>query len=500
MIKCPDFSNASVVVIGDVMLDKYWHGSTERISPEAPVPVVHVNKEEIRPGGAANVALNIAKLNAKVSVLGVIGKDAEGETLIASLKNSQVNCQLSKIDGIPTTTKLRVLSRNQQLIRMDFEEIQTPSFKLSQEQGVSQQNAPALLGTDIPVGNSLAPFSLLQQFSKSLNDVGAVVLSDYGKGVLANIQPYIQCAKQKNIPVLIDPKHQDFSIYAGATLITPNLKEFELAAGKVKSNDDLVIKAEQLLKQNNIKAILITRSEKGMTLVQQGKQAIHIPTQARDVFDVTGAGDTVISTLATAIASGLNLQQAMVLSNLAAGIVVAKIGTATASPQEITDVLQNSSRSIHGVVTELECIEKVKQAQKGGKKVVMTNGCFDLLHPGHVSYLKEAKLLGDHLVVAVNADESVKQLKGDTRPINALQHRMTMLAALDGVDWVVPFSEGTPQRLICQVKPDILVKGGDYKVHEVAGNQCAGETKILSFVDGFSTSNMIEKILGEQNK
>ena len=478
MIQCPDFSNANVLVLGDVMLDKYWHGSTERISPEAPVPVVHVTQEEVRPGGAANVALNIAKLKANVSVMGVIGNDSEGETLKSALNKNKVNCQLSKIDGLPTITKLRVLSRNQQLIRMDFEQLNNDS---ENNQGV----------------DALAAFSLLDSFAKNIKSAGAVVLSDYGKGVLNNIQQYIQCAKQNNVPVLIDPKHQDFSIYAGATLITPNLKEFELAAGKAQSNDDLVDKATQLLAKHNIQAILITRSEKGMTLVQQGQQAIHIPTQARDVFDVTGAGDTVISTLATALASGLSLQQAMVLSNLAAGIVVAKIGTATASPQEITDAIQNSSRSIHGVVSESECISKVKQAQQEGKKVVMTNGCFDLLHPGHVSYLKEAKSLGDYLVVAVNADGSVTRLKGQQRPVNKLAHRMTMLAALDGVDWVVPFDEDTPQRLICQVKPDVLVKGGDYKVDEVAGNECAGETQILSFVEGFSTSNMINKILGE---
>ena len=234
--------------------------------------------------------------------------------------------------------------------------------------------------------------------------------------------------------------------------------------------------------------------------MRQGKNAIHIPTQARDVFDVTGAGDTVISTLATAIAAGVEMEKAMRLANLAAGIVVGKLGTASVSPEEISAVLQSNSRSIHGVVSEQECLQKVRQAQKQGEKVVMTNGCFDILHPGHVSYLKEAKALGDRLVVAVNSDDSVKRLKGEARPVNDLAHRMTMLAALDGVDWVVPFEEDTPRRLICQLKPDILVKGGDYQVNEVAGHECAGKTQILSFVAGFSTSKIIQQITGKNSK
>lgn len=472
MLDCPDFSAARVVVLGDVMLDQYWHGATERISPEAPVPVVHVNREEVRPGGAANVALNIACLKAQVTVLGAVGNDSQAEQLQQALSQSGADYDFIHVADQPTITKLRVLSRHQQLIRMDFEQ-----------------------GFD-----ALDSFLLKNKFAEKINNAGAIVLSDYGKGVLQNIKVYIELARAQNIPVLIDPKHNDFSIYAGASLITPNLKEFEAAAGKVESDEELVSKAHRLMEQHNIDAILVTRSEKGMSLMRQGQAAIHVPTQARDVFDVTGAGDTVISTLATAIAAGVEMEKAMRLANLAAGIVVAKLGTATVSPEEITEVLQSNSRSIHGVVSEQECLQKVRQAQKQGEKVVMTNGCFDILHPGHVSYLKEAKALGDRLVVAVNSDNSVKRLKGNARPVNDLAHRMTMLAALDGVDWVVPFEEDTPQRLICQLKPDILVKGGDYQIHEVAGHECAGETRILGFVEGFSTSKIIQQITGKHSK
>lgn len=467
----PDFSAANVLVVGDLMLDRYWHGDTSRISPEAPVPVVRVGEAEERPGGAGNVALNIAALGARVTLLGLTGHDEACDALKKILADARVDCDFEQVNGCATVTKLRVMSRHQQLIRLDFED------------GFNNYNSTGLF----------------EKFQRHLENTGAIVLSDYGKGTLRNIQKFIQLAHEKNIPVLIDPKGADFSLYKGATLITPNMSEFTAVVGECKNDDQVVQKGNDLIEQTQLDALLVTRSERGMTLLQHGKEPFHLPTQAQEVYDVTGAGDTVISVLATALAAGSNLQEATTLSNIGAGVVVSKLGTATVSANELKSALRKQQPVERGVVSEEQLKTLVKEAQSHGEKVVMTNGCFDILHPGHVSYLQQAGKLGDRLIIAVNDDASVKRLKGESRPINSIEPRMAVLAGLECVDWVVSFSEDTPKRLICNILPDILVKGGDYQASEIAGGECViehgGEVKVLDFIQGHSTSEIIKSIL-----
>jgi len=466
----PDFKSANVLVVGDLMLDRYWYGDTSRISPEAPVPVVLVGDIEERAGGAGNVALNIASLGGNATVIGLTGDDEAARALAVGLEKKGVNCVFEQLSGYSTITKLRVISRHQQLIRMDFED--------------------GFFGYDSD--------GLLAKYTQHLDKAGIIILSDYGKGSLQAIDQIIQLANDKQIPIVIDPKGVDFSKYRGATLLTPNLAEFEAVVGTCRDDKDLVSKGEKLRESVGLQALLITRSEKGMTLIERGHDAVHIPTLAREVFDVTGAGDTVISVLAAALAAGQSMSEAMQLANLAAGVVVAKLGTATATVSELQQAMRDTHSMPQGEVSQVQLCEFVKQAQHYGEKVVMTNGCFDILHSGHVAYLQQARDLGDRLIVAVNSDASVRKLKGDARPVNALKHRMAVLAGLGSVDWVVPFKEETPEQLICSVLPDILVKGGDYTEEEIAGGSCVkaadGEVIVLQFVQGQSTTNMINAI------
>ncbi len=470
-VQLPKWNQApAVLVVGDVMLDRYWYGGTSRISPEAPVPVVHVNKEEERVGGAGNVALNIAALGGQAEVVGVVGEDEAATALTACLQKAGVVSRLTTHASYPTVTKLRVISRHQQLIRMDFED----GFE------------------------SVPMEKLLNHAEQALAHCAVVVLSDYGKGVLADPQTWIQLAKKHGKPVLVDPKSKDFSVYRGATVITPNLSEFEDVVGPCKDENEIVAKGTALLQQHDITALLVTRGEQGMTLIQAAEEAIHLPTQAQEVYDVTGAGDTVISVMAATLAAGEDFSTAMFLANVAAGIVVGKLGTTTANTAELHQALHDLYEFRYGILTVNELANVVEACQARGERVVMTNGCFDLLHAGHVQYLEEARKLGDRLIIAVNSDASVRQLKGEQRPINPLDQRMTVLAALASVDWVVSFAEATPEQLYCHILPDVLVKGGDYQVSEVAGGKCViekgGEVRILTFKDGCSTSKMIANI------
>ncbi len=466
----PQFNNAKVLVLGDVMLDRYWFGSTNRISPEAPVPVVKVQENEDRAGGAANVAMNIASLNVPVTLHGLVGNDDAGRALDKLLSEHHIQNQCVAVDSHPTITKLRILSRHQQLLRLDFEE----GF------------------------HNLDCHELLAKLAAEITAYGALILSDYGKGTLDAVQQMIQIARQANVPVLIDPKGTDFERYRGATLLTPNMSEFEAVAGHCNDEDEIVAKGLKMIADFDLSALLITRSEKGMTLLRPNQDPFHLPTQAKEVYDVTGAGDTVISVLATAIADGRPLEEACYLANAAAGIVVGKLGTSTVSPSELEQAIHQRAETGFGVVSEAELKAIIQQSKTRGEKIVMTNGCFDILHPGHVSYLENARKLGDRLIVAVNTDESVKRLKGESRPINDLDARMAVLAGLASVDWVVPFGEDTPQRLIGEILPDLLVKGGDYKPEEIAGSQevwaNGGEVRVLNFENGCSTTNVIKKI------
>lgn len=473
-MQLPDYTQAKILVVGDLMLDRYWTGPTSRISPEAPVPVVKIDDIEDRPGGAANVALNAAALGAKVTLMGVCGADASADLLRQRLSALGVECDFMQVNGYDTITKLRVMSRHQQLIRLDFEK----SFE------------------------SVDKAALTEKYQAQLDQADLVVLSDYAKGCLSNARELIALARQQNIPVIVDPKGSDFSKYHGATLITPNMHEFETVCGVCEDELELVNKANALARQLELNALLVTRSEKGMTLLEQGKPELHLPAKAKEVFDVTGAGDTVISVLAASVAAGEDWPKACALANAAASIVVGKLGTSTVSVNELAEAVSLDKSPGRGVMTQQQLLIAVNAAKQAGQKVVMTNGCFDILHAGHVSYLENAAKLGQKLIVAVNDDASVRALKGEGRPVNNLERRMAVLAGLASVDWVVPFSEDTPERLISEVLPDVLVKGGDYKIEDIAGGKQVlangGEVQVLNFEDGVSTTNIIRNIQSQQ--
>jgi len=466
MITLPSFTGAHVLVAGDVMLDRYWHGETSRISPEAPVPVVAIGRQEERPGGAANVALNVCALGVNTHLLGVTGDDAAANSLRALLEAQGIHCHLQSLPHHPTITKLRVLSRHQQLLRLDFEQ-------------------PLPIVPEL--GHELA--ALVWQCQ-------VVVFSDYGKGTLRDLPSLVQTCRAAGKPVLIDPKGRDFSPYRGASAITPNRQEFEAVVGECSEEAQLVERGLHLCADLQLEALLITRSEEGMSLIRPGHSPLHLPAHAREVFDVTGAGDTVISVLAATLAAGGDWVDGASLANLAAGLVVAKLGAATVNSAELEYALYGQRQQ--GIVSEQVLLNSVAAAQARGETVVMTNGCFDILHAGHVQYLQQARQLGDRLIVAVNDDASVARLKGQQRPLNPLARRMAVLNALESVDWVVPFSEDTPERLICQVLPNILVKGGDYRVADIAGHDCVldhgGRVLILDFVDNCSTTALIHAI------
>lgn len=466
----PQFDSSHVLIVGDVMLDRYWHGSSHRVSPEAPVPIVNVALEEERPGGAGNVAVNIAALGGRVSLVGVVGNDPAGHQLKARLNAAGIFSELQISQSKPTITKLRVMSRHQQLLRMDFEE----TFSPEDSNELDSKIAPVLPHCDI------------------------LVLSDYAKGTLQDCQALINKAKAQGIPVLVDPKGGDFTRYSGASLLTPNIAEFEAVVGKCDSERDLVSKGLALITQLNIAALLVTRGEMGMTLIRPGQQAIHLPARAREVYDVTGAGDTVIAVLAAVLAAGQSLPEAVVLANMAAGIVVGKLGAATVNAAEMRRAINKEYSTARGVVTEEQLMFAIEEARANGERIVFTNGCFDIIHAGHVGYLEEARKQGDRLIVALNSDASVRRLKGQGRPINPIDRRLAVLAGLESVDWVVSFEEDTPERLLRRIKPDVLVKGGDYRADQIIGGTIVkangGEVKVLRFFENCSTTSIVNRI------
>ncbi len=468
-MQLPDFTKASILVIGDVMLDRYWFGITARISPEAPVPIVKIQQTDERPGGAANVALNIAALGAKVSVLGITGDDDASYQLETQLKAAQVAHHFLHLPHTPTITKLRVMSRHQQLIRLDFEEKFPP------------------IHSD----------ALIDLYKNYLHQCNLVILSDYGKGTLTQCQTLIKLAREAKTPILIDPKGSDFSIYRGATAITPNLKEFEAIVGICENEHDIIQKAKRFLEEYDISSILLTRGDRGMTLIQKEMEEKHLPAHAREVFDVTGAGDTVIGVFGAALSAGGSYEHAMTLANLAASIVVSKLGTASVSVPELQGASTNHMMNT-GIVNDEQLLLEVTAARLKGKKIVFTNGCFDILHAGHVMYLSQAKQLGDYLIVAINDDDSVKRLKGRGRPINNIAQRMAVLASLGMVNGVISFSDDTPERLLKILKPDILVKGGDYQIDQVVGHEIVhrygGEVRVLGVIKDLSTTHIIDRV------
>ena len=468
-------SSARVLVVGDVILDRYVHGVSERISPEAPVPVVKVTATEERPGGAANVALNVRSLGVDVQLLGITGVDAAAATLEQQLVGAGIQCQFVTQTGLPTITKVRVLSQHQQLLRMDYESEYARSEVL------------------------------VSRFAQLLPGIACVVLSDYAKGSLGGVRELISQAVAAGTMVLVDPKGVDFNRYRGATLLTPNQREFEAVAGKCRDDAELEARGRALCRELGLKAMLITRGERGMTLIESGKgEALHLRTRTHEVYDVTGAGDTVIGVTAAGLASGYALAQAVEFANAAAGLVVAKLGTAAISLVELNQALMPMTPAARRIVGPDQIAGVVRAARESGKRIVMTNGCFDLLHPGHVEYLEQARGLGDRLLVAVNSDASATRLKGAGRPINPLASRLRLLAALACVDWVTSFEEDTPAELVARVRPDVLVKGGDYRIDQVAGAETVqgygGRVEVLPFLPGHSTSNMVATIVAGNRK
>ena len=464
----------NILVLGDLMIDHYLWGSCERISPEAPVQVVDIAKETTVLGGAGNVVNNLHSLGANVSVCSVIGNDEEGKELLGMLHDIGVNSDNIIIQNSrKTSKKSRVIAVSQQIIRYDKESKEeiTPE---------SVENILSSLKTSI-----------------ALYDM--VILSDYGKGVLTDTlsQNVINLANEHGVKVLVDPKGSDFSKYSGAYLLTPNKKEAILATG-IDIKDDVSLKQAllQLKEECNLGVSLITLSEDGIAIYD--KELEKFPTVAKEVFDVTGAGDTVIASIAFALSAGLSLADTAAFSNLAAGVVVGKIGSATVTIDEIEEYeasLHKSTSDAH-IKTFADIDGIVTRCRANGKKVVFTNGCFDILHVGHVKYLQIAKSFGDILIVGLNSDASVTRLKGPTRPVNIAEDRAYLLAALEAVDFVVPFAEDTPYDLIKMIQPDVLVKGGDYEGKAVVGTEFASELKLVDFVDGKSTTKTIEKIQG----
>jgi len=461
-----------ILVVGDLMIDHYLWGSCERISPEAPVQVVNVGHESAVLGGAGNVINNLRALGAQVDVISVVGGCEISDELKALLGDIEVNSNylIEQKDRV-TSKKSRIIAAQQQVVRYDRESTDD----------ISQQSQDRLLST----------------YNSMLDGYDAVLLSDYGKGVLTPTltQALIQSANEQNIKVLVDPKGLDYSKYRGAYLLTPNKKEASEATQVAINNDESLTRAITQLKQVcELEVSLITLSEQGVAIFDD-ELRVH-PTVAREVYDVTGAGDTVLASLGFALSCGYDIDQAVEFANLAAGVVVGKIGSATATLDEIIEYkssLHQSSSDAHIKTWEEISLLSNKLREKG-KKIVFTNGCFDLLHAGHVRYLEVAKSFGDVLILGLNSDRSVRELKGESRPINTEEDRAYILAALEAVDYVVVFDEDTPYELIKTIKPNTLVKGGDYEDQAVVGQDLVDELKLVQFVEGKSTTKTIEKI------
>lgn len=469
--------NLKIAVIGDVMLDKYYFGEVKRISPEAPVPINRIEGERSCMGGAANVANNLAKLGAKVYMSGIVGCDSNRDVLVQLMNDVGIDTSGMVVSvRQPTITKLRVIGSRQQMIRLDFEKPQVP------EMSEKAKIISWLTG-------------LLAQ------GIDGIIISDYGKSVCSKelCQDIINKARTAKVPVLVDPKGYDWSKYDWANYITPNVKEMGEAVGVDLVNvDRAVVNAANTARiTHDIDHVLVTRSEKGLTFVSKGLE-IHDQATAREVFDVSGAGDTMAAALMVGIAGGLEQIDYIKLSNLAAGIVVGKVGTQPVTRAELLESVRGLDRETSYEQKIVNCDQAsrlIQQWRNNGKRVIFTNGCFDILHIGHVNYLADARKLGDKLVIGLNSDSSVAALKGATRPIVDEQARAGLLAALACVDLVVIFPEQTPEKLLSILQPDVLVKGGDYNAEEVLGQEYVQEVKILPFVEGYSTTNIVDKIL-----
>ncbi len=467
-------SRGRILVIGDLILDEYIFGSVNRISPEAPVQIVEQHSENFTLGGAANVAHNLATIACSVDMMGVIGDDTQGRKLTALMKEKGIETSSLYIDeSRPTTSKLRIIAGNQQIVRVD-NEVKTPI-------------------------SSEAQASLLEEVKEKLAHADALILSDYQKGVLSPelCQNIIAEAKKANVLLIADPKGKDLSKLKGVDIITPNKKELQHAT---PDNLDEEASIDYLFEKLQLKNILLTRGEEGMRLYTKGKPAFNIQTTAKEVYDVTGAGDTVVSVLTMALTTGLNLKESCKLANCAAGIVVGKLGTSTITIEELLGAIKEYEGGEKGKIVPASLIGSVSLFLRNHqKRIVFTNGCFDIIHYGHISYLQEASSRGDILIVGLNSDASVRRLKGSSRPVVGEKERASVLAALNCIDYVVIFDQDTPQELIASIKPDVLVKGGDYTPDQVVGREVVektgGRVEIIPLVEGLSTSNIVQRIV-----
>ena len=479
------FSNnerPKILVIGDLILDEYIWGGVQRISPEAPVPILETRSENLALGGAANVANNLVGLGCEVHLCGAIGQDEKGDKLLQTIHDRFIQTEgIFRFVHRPTTSKMRIIAHNQQILRVDKED-----------------NRPITEKTEK---------KLIQYINQVISGMDGVICSDYHKGILTEkvVKAVMSRAKKFKKAVIVDPKSSDFSLYKGAAVITPNLREISRSVPiKIKDKEDLGRAAEYLLNLTKAEAILITQGKDGMSLYQNKEQLISIPTVAKEVFDVTGAGDTVISVFSMAVFVGFDYQEAAWLSNMAASVVVGKVGTAVVTLEEINEFLQEEMLRTSNTILKLDELKKIiSMAKSSDKKVVFTNGCFDIIHGGHIEFLQKAKSLGDILVAGLNTDQSVKYLKGENRPIKNEKERANILSALKYIDYITLFNETTPEKLIREIQPDILVQGDDYKIDEVVGREIVegygARVELIPIIEGHSTTNTLTKII-EQHK
>ena len=466
-----------VLIVGDLILDRYVEGNAVKVSPEAPVLVFESLSQSFRLGGAANVAANIVSLGGKAAVLGVVGEDTGAEQLRDMMQEQGLETGFVLTDPTrPTIRKTRYVSKTHQVLRVDEERRD-------------------------PIGGD-ALRQACAQVRKELPGFQGVILSDYAKGMLTKelIQTVVETARAHRIPVLVDPKGADYARYKGVTLVTPNREEAEQATGmKIRKDQDLDQAAQMLMETADLQAAVITLGKDGIFFRNRAGERKHLPTEARSVFDVTGAGDTVVAVLGYCLAEGVPLVESIRLANAAAGIVVGRFGTAAVTRPEI---LALEGAAGHGKIVERADLHTVVARLRGdGRRIVFTNGCFDLLHPGHVDYLRQSRSYGDVLMVGINSDASIQRLKGKSRPICPLVDRMEMLAALEAVDFVVPFDEDTPEALIREVSPQVLIKGEDWKDKGVVGREWVeshgGRVALITLKQGYSTTALIQRIQGQ---
>ncbi len=473
------FDDVHVLCVGDVMLDRFVYGDVERISPEAPIPVLRIAREALAVGGAGNVARNLSALGARVRLVGVVGDDEAGRATAGVLESDEnIDLALVRDGARPTTVKTRFIAGAQQMLRTDEEDSRPIADDVLE--GVFSEVARALAG----------------------GTFAALVLSDYGKGVLTDdvIARTIAAASEAGVPVIVDPKGVDFARYAGATLLTPNRRELADATRMDTASDDEAETAcRALMDSCAVSAVIATRGSQGMTVAGDGAP-VHLPALAREVFDVSGAGDTVVATLAAGLGAGMALVDAAQLANVAAGIVVGKVGTAVVRRDELSDSLGGGPGLGGKLLSRDDLADRVSQWRARGLAVGFTNGCFDIVHPGHISLVEQASAACDRLIVALNDDASVARLKGEGRPIQPEDARARVMASLAGVDAVVLFAEDTPEALIEAVRPDVLIKGADYKPDEVVGGpfveSYGGKVVLANLVDGFSTTGTIARMTG----